>query len=143
MKQSKLSYCVEKFYLLVQIGKMCKLFRFCYANNYILHACDAFTTYFIFYFLFHLYVYSSNSQKSALVLYVGQEIIPSCFQRCEDIVVQLTLIYLGCFFLLARSSYLFLHQTVTNPIMLQIKAINKNLRTFNFTQNKKRLIAIY
>ena len=40
----------------------------------------------------------------------------------------------------SRSSYLFLQQTVTNPIMLQNKAINKNLSTFNFMNNKKRLI---
>ena len=41
----------------------------------------------------------------------------------------------------SSSSYLFLQQTVTNLIMSQNKAINKNLRTFNFMQNKKRLIA--
>ena len=41
----------------------------------------------------------------------------------------------------SRSSHLFLQQTVTNPIMSQNKAINKNLWTFNFMQNKKRLIA--
>ena len=41
----------------------------------------------------------------------------------------------------SRSSYLFLQQTVTNPIMSQNKVINENLRTFNFMQNKKRLIA--
>ena len=35
----------------------------------------------------------------------------------------------------SRSSYLFLQQTVTNPTMLQNKAINKNLRTFNSMQN--------
>ena len=39
------------------------------------------------------------------------------------------------------NSDLFLQQTVTNPIMSQNKAITKNLRTFNFTQNKNRLIA--
>ena len=39
------------------------------------------------------------------------------------------------------NSYLFLQQTVTNPIMSQNKAINENLRTFNFMQIKKRLIA--
>ena len=32
----------------------------------------------------------------------------------------------------SRSSYLFLQQTVTNPIMSQNKAINENLRIFNF-----------
>ena len=37
--------------------------------------------------------------------------------------------------------YLFLQQTVTNRTMSQNKAINKNLRTFSFMQNKKRLIA--
>ena len=41
----------------------------------------------------------------------------------------------------SRSSYLFLQQTVTNLIMSQNIAINENLRTFNFMQNKKRLIA--
>ena len=41
----------------------------------------------------------------------------------------------------SRSSYLFLQQTLTNLIMSQNKAINENLRTFNFMQNKKRLIA--
>ena len=40
----------------------------------------------------------------------------------------------------SRSSYVFLQQTVTNPTMSQNKAINENLRTFNFMQNKKRLI---
>ena len=40
----------------------------------------------------------------------------------------------------SRSSYLFLQQTVTNWTMAQNKAINKNLKTFNFMQNKKRLI---
>ena len=41
----------------------------------------------------------------------------------------------------SRSSYLLLQQTVTNPIMSQNKIINENLRTFNFMQNKNRLIA--
>ena len=41
----------------------------------------------------------------------------------------------------SRSSYLFLQQTVTNPIISQSKVINEKLRTFNFVQNKKRLIA--
>ena len=41
----------------------------------------------------------------------------------------------------SRSSYLFLQKTVTNPTMSQNKAINENLRTFNFMQNKKILIA--
>ena len=41
----------------------------------------------------------------------------------------------------SSSSYLFLQQTVTNPIMSQNKAINENLRTFHLLQNKKRLIA--
>ena len=39
------------------------------------------------------------------------------------------------------NSYLFLQQTVTNPTMSQNKAINENMRTFNFMQNKKRLIS--
>ena len=41
----------------------------------------------------------------------------------------------------SRSSYLLLYQTVTNPTMSQNKPINENLGTFNFMQNKKRLIA--
>ena len=41
----------------------------------------------------------------------------------------------------SRSSYLFLQQTVTYPTMSQNKVINKNLKTFNFMQNQKRLIA--
>ena len=37
---------------------------------------------------------------------------------------------------LSHSSYLFLKQSMTNPIMSHNKAINKDLRTFNFMQNR-------
>ena len=38
----------------------------------------------------------------------------------------------------SRSNYLFLQQTVNKLIMSQNKAINENLRTFNFMQTKKK-----
>ena len=48
---------------------------------------------FVYFLYFHLHIYPSATQKSVRVLYLGQAINPTCFQKCQDIVVWLKTFY--------------------------------------------------